>query len=117
MDYDFPFNLRNALKSLLGGQNYMVKNSTLIAVWLALLLCTFISVMMAEGVNFTKFSAVLVCTIVIIKSHLVVDYLIGLKLAHPRLRKVMLGYFYLIPLLIALGAVRPDWIVAMTSLN
>lgn len=78
---------------------------------------TLASVLMAERVDFTAFSVVLVCAIVAIKSRLVIDYLIGLKLAHPRLRKVMLGYFYLIPFLIALGSVRPDWIVAMTSLN
>tara|TARA_R110001592_G_scaffold66678_2_gene204856 strand:+ start:22952 stop:23239 length:288 start_codon:yes stop_codon:yes gene_type:complete len=95
----------------------MVDNKVLITVWLVLLLFTLISVLMAEQVDFTALSAVLVCAIVVIKSHLVIDYLIGLKLVHPRLRKVMLGYFYLIPSLIALGAVRPDWIVSMTSLN
>lgn len=95
----------------------MFDNSVLIGVWLALLLFTLMSVLMAEQVDFTALSAVLVCTIVVIKAHLVIDYLIGLKLVHPRLRKVMLGYFYFIPSLIALGAVRPDWIVSMTSLN
>lgn len=95
----------------------MIENKVLIGVWLALLFCTLISVFMAERVDFTAFSSVLVCAIVAIKSRLVIDYLIGLKLTHPRLRKVMLGYFQLIPFLIALGSVRPDWIVAITSLN
>tara|TARA_R110002072_G_scaffold101568_1_gene223677 strand:+ start:45138 stop:45425 length:288 start_codon:yes stop_codon:yes gene_type:complete len=95
----------------------MIENKVLIGVWLVLLLCTLVSVLMAERADFTVISAVLVCVIVVIKSRLVIDYLIGLKFAHPRLRKVMLGYFYLIPLLIAIGAVRPDWIVAMTSLH
>lgn len=95
----------------------MFENKVLISVWLFLLLLTLISVLMAEQVNFTAHSAVLVCAIVIVKSHLVIDYLIGLKLVHPRLRRVMLGYFYFIPSLIALGAVSPEWIVSMTSLN
>ncbi len=95
----------------------MIENRVLISVWLLLLFCTLISVLMAEQADFTAISAVLVCGIVSIKSNLVIDYLIGLKFAHPRLRKVMLGYFYLIPFLIALGSVRPDWIVAITSLH
>lgn len=95
----------------------MFENKVLISVWLFLLLLTLISVLMAEQVDFTALSAVLVCAIVIVKSHLVIDYLIGLKLVHPRLRRVMLGYFYFIPSLIAFGAVRPEWIVSMTSLN
>tara|TARA_R110001599_G_scaffold82887_4_gene222895 strand:- start:223 stop:510 length:288 start_codon:yes stop_codon:yes gene_type:complete len=95
----------------------MFENKVLISVWLLLLFFTLISVLMAEQVDFTALSAVLVCAIVIVKSHLVIDYLIGLKLVHPRLRKVMLGYFYFIPSLIALGAARPEWIVSMTSLN
>jgi hypothetical protein len=95
----------------------MFDNRVLVGTWLVLLLLTLISVLMAEQVDFTALSAVLVCAIVIFKSHLVIDYLVGLKLFHPRIRKVMLGYFYFIPSLIALGAVRPDWIVAITSLN
>ncbi len=97
--------------------NVIMNNQVLISVWVALLLCTLVSVLMAERADFTTFSAVLVCAIVALKSRLVIDYLIGLKFAHPRLRKVMLGYFYIIPFLIALGLVQPDWIVALTSLH
>lgn len=72
---------------------------------------------MAEKADFTAVSSVLVCVIVALKSRLVIDYLMGLKWAHPRLRNVMLGYFQIIPFLIALGSIRADWIVALTSLN
>ena len=112
MDYYFSLNLCYALKAI-----RMIENRVLISVWGGLLLCTLFSVLMAEGADFSDTSVVLVCAIVSLKSRLVIDYLMGLALAHPRLRNVMVGYFYIIPFLIAVGAIFPSWIVAATSLN
>lgn len=95
----------------------IVENRVLVRVWLVLLFCTLLSVVLAERENFTALAAIFVCLIVAIKSSLVIDYLIGLKRANPTLRKVMLTYFCLIPFLIALGEVFPEWVLAMTSVN
>ena len=92
-------------------------NRVLILVWLILMLCTLISVGFAEGRHLSSLAAVFVCSIVVFKAQLVIDYLIGLKHAHPRIRKVMLGYVYLIPLLIVIGILFPEGIVRLTSLN
>lgn len=92
-------------------------NRVLVLVWLALMLATLISVGFAEGKHLSNLAAVFVCSIVVFKAQLVIDYLIGLKIAHPRIRKVMLGYVYLMPLLIVIGILFPEWIVRLTSLN
>jgi caa(3)-type oxidase subunit IV len=92
-------------------------NRILIAVWLLLITCTLVSVGFAEGADLSTLAALFVCSIAVFKAQLVIDYLIGLKHAHPRIRKVMLGYVYLILLIIMLGIVFPDWIVRLTSLN
>ncbi len=92
-------------------------NSVLVVVWLVLIACTLVSVGFAEGENLSKLASVFVCAIAVFKAHLVIDYLIGLKYAHPRIRRVMLGYVYLIPLIIMLGILVPEWIVRLTSLN
>ena len=91
------------------------KHLTVILV--ALLALTLLSVLTAEIADFGQISAVLVCMIVVIKARLVIDEFIGLRHAHPRLRKVMLGYFYIIPLLIVIGVLFPQIIVSLTSLH
>jgi len=92
-------------------------NRVLVCVWLVLISCTLVSVGFAEGEQLSRLAAVFVCAIAVSKSHLVIDYLIGLKHAHPRIRKVMLGYVYLILSLIVTGVLFPEWIVRLTSLN
>lgn len=92
-------------------------NRVLVMVWLVLIGCTLVSVGFAEGENLSRLAAVFVCSIAVFKAQLVIDYLIGLKHAHSRIRKVMLGYVYLIPLIIMLGILIPEWIVRLTSLN
>lgn len=89
----------------------------LVTIWLILLALTLLSVLTAETADFGQISVIIVCVIVTIKGRLVIDEFIGLRHAHPSLRKVMLGYFYLIPLLIVIGVIFPQAIVSLTSLN
>ncbi|KZY83791.1 hypothetical protein A3740_23060, partial [Oleiphilus sp. HI0068] len=88
----------------------------LLRIWLALLALTLLSVLTAETADFGQISVVIVCVIVTLKGRLVIDEFIGLRHAHPKIRKVMLGYFYLIPTLIVLGVIFPGVIISLTSL-
>ena len=95
----------------------MQSNKCLIITWLALLFCTLLSVLIAETSSINHFTGVFVCFIISLKGQLVIDHLIGLRVANIAIRRVMLSYFYILPLLIALGIVAPNIIVGMTSLG
>jgi len=96
------------------------ENKRLIVTWLALLVLTSVSVVLVEtataySISSTVISGVLVCFVIALKGQLVIDNLIGLRLANKNIRRVMLSYFYVLPLLIALGIAFPDIIVSMTT--
>jgi len=97
-------------------------NKRLIFTWLILLMLTLVSVFLVEtatdySISNNVISGVLVCFVIALKGYLVIDNLIGLRLANKNIRGVMLSYFYVLPLLIALGIIFPDIIVNMTSLG
>mgnify|MGYP007132384408 FL=1 len=100
----------------------MSDNKRLIITWLGLLALTSLSVFLAETSNASAITSntitgIFVCFIVALKGQLVIDHLIGLRFAHRSIRRVMLSYFYILPLLITLGMVFPDAVVSMTSLG
>lgn len=76
-------------------------------IWLALIGLTLASALMAETGHFGVLSTLIVCGIIVVKGQLIIDRFIGLKNANQTIRKVMLGYFYLLPLLIAWGVIHP----------
>jgi hypothetical protein len=85
--------------------------------WVLLISLTLISVLLAETKNFNNISATLVCFVISVKGHVVVDTLMGLKHAHASIRKVMLSYMYIIPALILLGIWFPSTIKDLTTLG
>lgn len=95
----------------------MSTNRLLIFVWLLLLGLTVTSVLMAERPQFGNLSVIIVCTIISLKGQLIIDRLVGLRHANQSIRRVMLGYFYTLPLLIALGVIFPQVLVTLTTLN
>ena len=85
--------------------------------WLLLISLTLVSVLIAETKNFTDISAAIVCFVIAIKGHVVVDTLMGLKHAHASIRKVMLSYMYIIPGLILFGIAFPEVVKDLTTLG
>jgi hypothetical protein len=77
-------------------------------VWLVLVSLTLLSIFMAEDDPKLALSITTICFVIAIKGQLVVDKLIGLRYANQKIRKLMLGYFYFLPLLISLAMVFPE---------
>ncbi len=71
-------------------------------VWLLLLALTLCSALLTETTSAGILVGALVATIVSLKGRLVVRYYMGLDEAHPRLRRLMNGYFLAVPALILL---------------
>lgn len=86
-------------------------------VWLTLLGITVGSALLAESAAPAVWVAVLIGITVGLKGQLVVDRLMGLREAHPLVRRVMLSYFYLLPPLIVLGLAFPDAVARWTTLS
>mgnify|MGYP000338321504 FL=1 len=100
----------------------MSDNKRLLMTWLTLLALTSLSVVLAEtsssnALSTNTITGVIVCIIIALKGQLVIDQLVGLRQANRSIRRVMLSYFYIIPLLVALGLVFPNVIVSITTLG
>jgi len=95
----------------------MSENKRLVITWFSLLTMTLISALLAETSSINTVSGVFVCFIIAMKSQLVIDHMVGLRWAHKSIRRVMLSYFYILPLLISIGIIFPNFIVRMTTLG
>ena len=100
----------------------MSDNKRLLMTWLTLLALTSLSVVLAEtssskALSTNTITGVIVCIIIALKGQLVIDQLVGLRQANRSIRRVMLSYFYILPLLIALGLAFPNIIVSITTLG
>lgn len=84
--------------------------------WIALILLTLGSAWLAESVDPTAGIVIAVCLVVAIKGQLVIDRLMGLRHAPPVIRKLMLAYFYVLPVLIALALIFPEPLRRLTTL-
>ncbi len=93
------------------------QNKRLVFVWLALMGLTLTSIVLGESSSLTVFSGLLICSVVMVKSLLVIDYFMGLKFSHQLLRKLLYSYFIIIPLLVGFGILMPEWVVALTSIR
>ncbi|MFT6914314.1 MAG: hypothetical protein ACJAWL_000610 [Motiliproteus sp.] len=84
--------------------------------WLLLIGLTLTSALLAEAIDPTAGVVIVVCLVVSIKGQLVVDRLMGLRRAPPLIRALMLAYFYVLPVLIALGLIFPEALRRLTTL-
>ncbi len=85
-------------------------------IWLTLISLTLLSILIAEDTPDHLFSITFVCLVVAVKGQLVIDKLIGLRFANPKIRWVMLSYFYILPPIIILSLVFPELLYAISSL-
>ena len=84
--------------------------------WILLILLTLASAFIAESIDPTAGVVIMVCLVVAIKGQLVVDRLMGLRHAPPVIRGMMLAYFYVLPVLIALALIFPEQLRRLTTL-
>ena len=92
--------------------NYLtMKNS-----WIALMLLTLVSAMIAESIEPTASVIIVVCAVIAIKGQLIIDEFMGLRAAPTFIRRSMLAYFYVLPTLIALALIFPEPLRRLTTL-
>lgn len=84
--------------------------------WIVLIILTLASALIAESIDPTAGVVILVCLVVAIKGQLVIDRLMGLRHAPPAIRRMMLAYFYVLPVLIALALIFPEPLRRLTTL-
>ena len=89
---------------------------TLSLAWVVLILLTLASALIAESIDPTAGVVIVVCLVVSIKGQLVIDRLMGLRHAPPVIRRMMLAYFYVLPVLIALALIFPESLRRLTTL-
>ncbi len=97
---------------------YKMKKKTMIltVVWTVLISLTLFSAFVAEQTELTTFIVVLICVVVSIKGLLVIEHLMGLNVAAPSIRWLMLSYFFVLPPIIALSVVFPETLARLTTL-
>lgn len=84
--------------------------------WGVLMALTLGSAFVAERVSLSNLIVVVICTTVAIKGSLVIDRLMGLRIARPVLRWAMLSYFLILPPIITLAVLFPETLLRYTSL-
>lgn len=93
-----------------------VEERHIVKLWLALVVLTIVSAAIAEsgrsGLGITVFVAVVLA----IKGRIVVDHFMELKHANIVLRRLMRGYFYVIPGLMIIVYLFPELISRLTKL-
>ncbi len=94
----------------------LMSDKVLQRAWMLLIVLTLASAFIAESVDPTAGMVIVVCLVVAIKGQLVVDRLMGLRHAPPLIRRMMLAYFYVLPLLIALALIFPEPLRRLTTL-
>ncbi|MEH6826396.1 MAG: cytochrome C oxidase subunit IV family protein [Motiliproteus sp.] len=94
----------------------LLSDKVLQRAWMLLIVLTLASAFIAESIDPTAGVVIVVCLVVAIKGQLVVDRLMGLRHAPPLIRWMMLAYFYVLPLLIALALIFPEPLRRLTTL-
>jgi hypothetical protein len=119
MDYYFSTAVCLGVKGgVMDAKSFKISNNKrLVLTWLSLLIMSLMSALLAETSSINTVSGVFVCFVIAMKAQLVIDHLVGLRWAHKRIRRVMLGYFYILPLLISTGIIFPEFIVSITTLG
>lgn len=81
--------------------------------WLGLIILTIVNAAIAEQAEPSLFITVIICSIIVIKARLVIDYFMELKGASPYIYNLMNAYFYVFPLLALLVWLFPDKLVEL----
>lgn len=86
-------------------------------IWLMLLGMTLVSAAIAETPDQGLVLTIIIAGTIAFKGRMIVDRFMELKEAHWLIRESMRIYFYVIPLLIVIVYLFPEFIAKLTSLN
>ena len=86
-------------------------------IWLMLLGMTLVSAAIAETPDQGLALTIIIAGTIAFKGRMIVDRFMELKEAHWLIRESMRIYFYVIPLLIVIVYLFPEFIARMTTLN
>ncbi len=92
------------------------KQTGLTLVWGILISLTLFSTLVAEKVSPNAFIILIICAVISIKGWLVIDHLMGLKHANPMLRWSVHSYFFIMPPILAVIVIFPEWVAKVTTL-
>ncbi len=95
----------------------ITKEKKLNIIWLILMAITVMNAMIAESENTGVAITILIAVSVSFKGHMVVDHFMGLKGANHYIRSWMNAYFYVIPSMMVIVYVFPEFIAQLTRLN
>ncbi len=84
--------------------------------WLCLMALTIINAAIAEQAEPSFFITFIICSIIILKARLVIDYFMELKGASPYIYHLMNAYFYVFPVLALLVWLYPEQLVELIQL-
>ncbi len=85
--------------------------------WLILIALTLFATLIAEAVTPDKLTVLLVCFIIFVKGHMVIDEFMGLREAIPVIRYTIHSYFILLPTFIALTIIFPEFLAGLTTIK
>ena len=84
--------------------------------WIILIILTLFSAYMAETATPGLTSITIMAVVLAMKGRIIVDYFMELKHAHVVVRTLMRMYFFVIPALIILVSLLPEYIANWTTL-
>ncbi len=96
--------------------SHLNKRTGLTLVWGMLISLTLFSTLVAEQVSPNALIIILICAVISIKGWLVIDHLMGLKHANPMLRWSVHSYFFIMPPILAVIVIFPEWVAKVTTL-
>ena len=86
-------------------------------IWLVLMALTLLSAAVAESPDQGLILILVIAASIAFKGRMIVDRFMELRNANPLIRNCMRLYFYVIPLLIVLVYLFPDFIAYLTTLD
>ncbi|GLQ31975.1 cytochrome C oxidase subunit IV family protein [Litoribrevibacter albus] len=85
--------------------------------WLAMIAMTLLNAFIAEKAEPSALIAVVICSMIVIKARLVIDYFMELKEASPYIYYLMNAYFYIFPFIALLVWLYPEPLAELTRLS
>ena len=84
--------------------------------WVCLMVLTIINAAIAEQAEPSFLVTLVICSIIVLKARLVIDYFMELKSASPYIYHLMNAYFYVFPVLALLVWLFPEQLVELIQL-
>lgn len=85
--------------------------------WIILIALTLFATFIAEAATPSHFIVLVICFTIAIKGRLVIDEFMGLREAKPIIRYTIHSYFILLPVLISVSIIFPEFLAQLTTIK